>query len=94
MSYERDAPQLTSQKLHQLTEQYDRYIKCDLVGYRRPTFLCQTDSETVPAITQAPDCGSKVKRSCPLCDGAGHIHAGKKRHYVEKFCPIAAKRHK
>ena len=94
LSYEHDAPQLTSQKLHQLTEQYNRYIKSDLVGYRRPSFLCQSEGETGLVAASAPDCVSKAKRSCPLCDGTGHIHAGKKRHYVERFCPIAAKRRK
>ena len=89
VSYESSAPRLTDQKLKQLTEQYDRYIKADVVGFIRPAFL-------VPSIVNPPPAPlvNQTKRSCPVCDGSGHVQPGKKRHYVEKFCPVAAKRRK
>lgn len=87
VSYEFNAPTLTDQKWQQLSEQHNRYIKADVVGYTRPTFL-------VPLDTPNPAPSKSLKRSCPVCDGKGHIHPGKKRHYVEKFCPVAAKQRK
>lgn len=89
VSYEDNAPSLTDQKLRQLTEQYNRYIKADVIGYVRPAFLVSLET-TNPAIS-APT-GNKTKRSCPVCDGSGHVQPGKKRHYVERFCPVAAKK--
>ena len=91
VSYESNAPSLTDQKLQQLKEQYYRYIKADIVGYIRPAFL--GPSETINPILSAASV-NKTKRSCPLCDGSGHIKPGKKRHYVERFCPVSAKKKK
>ena len=90
ISYESTAPKLTAQKLQQLTEQYDHYIKADITGYIRPTFLASAGIiDPPPALVV-----DKTKRSCPVFDGSGHVQPGKKRHYVEKFCPVAAKQRK
>lgn len=89
VSYEYNAPSLTDQKLHQLTEQYNHYIKADITGYVRPAFLDLLETIN-PSISAPP--GNKTKRSCPVCDGSGHVQPGKKRHYVERFCPVAAKK--
>ena len=91
VSYESNPPSLTDQKLQQLKEQYDRYIKADIAGHIRPAFLVL--SETVNPLLSAPSV-NKTKRSCPQCDGSGHIQPGKKRHYVERYCPFSAKRKK
>ena len=37
---------------------------------------------------------SKKKHCCSVCDGKGHVQPGKKRHFSEKYCPIAAKQAK
>ena len=91
VSYESNAPTLTDQKLKQLKEQYDRYIKTDIIGYIRPAFLVTPETiNPVPSASSA----NRTKRSCPVCDGSGHTQPGKKRHYVERFCPVAAKKRK
>ena len=77
---------IPAEKLKQLVEQYDCFIKADVVGYVRPSFL-------PPLGGQAPvnPSGSK-KRGCSHCDGTGHIQPGKKRHYSDKYCPILVRR--
>ena len=84
---------LTDEKLKQLREQHDRYIKADVEGYIRSSFLHvqEQPSSTSQGTTTNT---SKQKRCCSLCDGKGHIQPGKKRHYSVKYCPIAAKRSK
>ena len=91
VSYESNPPSLTDQKLQQLKEQYDRYVKADIAGYIRPEFL--VPSETVNPLLSAPSV-SKTKQSCPQYDGSGHIQPGKKRYYVERYCPTFAKKKK
>ena len=65
---------LQVQKLQQLKEQYDRYIKADTVGHIRPAFLVPL--ETVKPVPLAPSV-NKTKCSWPACDGSGHIQPGK-----------------
>ena len=94
-SYELISPTLSDEKLQQLTEQHDRYIKAEVDGYVRPSFLHTPEnrSSTTASGTTAT-VSSKKKRCCPLCDGKGHVQTGKKRHFSEKYCPIAAKQAK
>ena len=82
-SYVLISPTLSKEKLQQLTDQHDRFIKADVDGYVHPAFLhapplaAATSSSTANVV-------SKVKRGCSLCDGNGHVLPGKKRHYSEK----------
>ena len=94
-SYELISPTLSDEKLQQLTEQHDRYIKAEVDGYVRPSLLNTPEnrSSTTASGTTAT-VSSKKKRCCPLCDGKGHVQTGKKRHFSEKYCPIAAKQAK
>ena len=62
ISYESTAPKLTAQKSQQLTEQYDHYIKADITGYIRPTFLASAGIiDPPPALVV-----DKTKRLCPV----------------------------
>ena len=71
-SYDLISPSLSDEKFQQLTEQHNRYIKADVDGYVRPSFLCTREngissstSVTVTVLTSS----SKKKRCCPHCDG-------------------------
>ena len=84
---------LKDEKLQQLLEQHDRYIKADVDGYIRPSFLhIPQNNSTNSAAAAAPT--KNKKRCCTLCDGSGHIQQGKKRHFSEKYCPKATKKSK
>ena len=89
-SYTLNPGKLTNEKLRQLTEQHDRYIKVDVEGYIRPSFLHHQEHSSQDIASNT----SKQKRCCSLCDGKGHIQQGKKRHYSVKYCPVAAKQSK
>ena len=87
ISHSLSAHKLSEQKLQHLTEQHDRYIKASVDGYVRPSFLLTPEGGLPSQTTQK-------KHGCSLCDGKGHVHPGKKRHYSEKYCPVAAKQTK
>ena len=87
-SYEQNPSKLTDEKL---AEQHDRYIKADVDGYVRPSFLITQESQNSPSQTTIATV-NKQKRCCSLCDGKDHVQPGKKRHYSEKYYPVAAKR--
>ena len=94
-SYALISSTLSNEKLQQLTEQHDRFIKADVDGYIRPSFLhippqAKASNSSATITTSA---NGKTKRACSLCDGKGHVLPGKKRH-SEKYCPVAAKQAK
>ena len=96
-SYDLISPSLSDEKFQQLTEQHNRYIKADVDGYVRPSFLCTREngiSSSTSVTVTVPTSSSKKKRCCPHCDGKGHVQPGKKCHFSEKYCPIAAKKAK
>ena len=66
---------LTPEKLKQLAEQHDRFIKTSVAGYIRPPFL--------PLLRDQPEV-SKQKRHCSQCDGTGHVQPGKKATLLRK----------
>ena len=84
-SYESCPATLSPDKLKQLAEQHDRFIKADVTGYVRPSFL---------PVHQEQAQVSKQKRHCSHCDGTGHIQPGRKQHYSEKYCPVAKRQKK
>lgn len=69
-------PLLTVEKLKHLADQHRRFIKATVPGYIRPLFLQEPEQP-------------QQRRQCSHCDGKGHIQSGKKRHYSEKYCPVA-----
>ena len=95
-SYELISSTLSDEKLQQLTEQHNRYIKAEVDDYVRPSFLCTPENASPSSTTSgtAATVSSKKKRCCSVCDGKGHVQPGKKRHFSEKYCPIAAKQAK
>ena len=89
ISHELVVHNLSAEKLKQLIEQYDKFIKSDVDGYIRPSFL--QAPEKPQATSSATTSSSMKKRHCSFCDGRGHVQPGKKRHYSEKYCPLRAK---
>ena len=84
-SYVLISPTLSNEKLQQLTEQHDRFIRADVDGYIRPSFLLipsQVKASNSSTTTSAND---KKKRACPRCDGKGHILPGKSVIIVKNF---------
>ena len=78
-SYQSCPATLTPEKLKQLAEQHDKFIKADVAGCVRPTFL--------PLPLQDAQV-SRSKRHYPHCNGTGHVQAGK-NDYLAKYCPVA-----
>ena len=71
-SHEQNPSKLTDEKLRQLVEQHDWYIKADVDGYVRPSFLTTQESQnSASQITIAT--ANKQKRCCSLCNGKGHV---------------------
>ena len=92
-SYELISPTLSDEKLQQLAEQHNRYIKT-VDGYVRPSFLCTPENESPSTASgTTATVSSKKKCCCSVCDGKGHVQPGKS-HFSEKYCLIAAKRAK
>ena len=93
--YELISPTLSDEKLQQLTEQHNRHIKAEVDGYVRPSFLCTSENKNPSTASgTVATVSSNEKRCCSVCDGKGHVQPGKKRHFSEKYCPIAAKQAK
>ena len=79
-SYELISPTLSDEKLQQLTEQHNRYIKAEVDGYVRPSFLCTPENESPSTASgTAATVSSKKKCCCSVCDGKGHVQPGKKK---------------
>lgn len=83
-SYESYPANLTPEKVKHLAEQHDLFIKAAVEGYVRPLFLPPLQSVIA----------TQQKRGCSQCDGRGHVDPGKKRHYSEKYCPVAKRQKK
>ena len=92
-SHELVVHNLSAEKLKQLIEQYDKFIKSDVDGYIRPSFLqvLEKPQLTSSVDSSATTSSSMIKCHCFFCDGTGHVQPGKKRHYSEKYCPMRAK---
>ena len=95
-SYELISPTLSDENLQQRTEQHNRYIKAEVDGYVRPSFLCthENASPSSTASGTAATVSSKKKCCCSVCDGKGHVQPGKKVIFLRSICPIAAKQAK
>ena len=76
---------LSDQKLKQLTEQYDKFIKADADGYIRPSFLQDLKESRPISHVDVAATSSSTKRHCSFCDGTGHVQPGKKRHFSDKL---------
>ena len=62
----------------QLTEQHNRYIKAEVDGYVRPSFLCTPENKSPSTASgTAATVSSKKKCCCSVCDGKGHVQPGK-----------------
>lgn len=92
-SHELVVHNLSAEKLKQLVEQYDKFIKSDVHGYIRPSFLQASEKhQPTSYVDSSATTSSSIKqRHCSFCDGTGHVQPGKKRHYSEKYCPMRAK---
>ena len=88
--------QLSAEKVRQLSEQHRRYIKQDVPRYVVPVFLNQQSQNPVSAVVGVAhslrDASQSKKRQCtyPGCNGSGHVDPGKKRHLIQKNCPLTA----
>jgi len=94
-SYELVSPTLSDEKLQQLSEQHNQYIKAEVDGYVRPSFLCTPENASPSSTASGTAATVSSKKSVAVqCVMARVMFSLEKKKTTEKYCLIAAKQAK